>query len=69
MLDLLRHFIDDVEAFPGMALIVLTTDAFYDESSPRSFYQYNALQTRIAQEVRDSKHPNPIAMLSHIGGV
>jgi hypothetical protein len=67
MLDLLRHFIDDLEAFPGMALIVLTTDAFYDERSPRSFFQYNALQTRIAQEVRDSVHPNPVAMLSHLG--
>jgi hypothetical protein len=68
MLDLLRHFIDDVESFPGLALVILTTDAFYDGASPRNYMMYNALQTRIGQEVRDAAHPNPVAMLVHIGG-
>lgn len=66
MMDLLRHFLDDVETFPGFALVVLTSDRFYDVSQPRSYQTYNALNMRIAQEVRDARRANPVAILNHL---
>lgn len=63
MLDFLRHFIDDIESFPGFSLVVLTSDEFYDVASPRNFRDYDALQTRIGQEVRLAKVANPAAAL------
>ena len=69
MLDLLRHFLDDIETFPGFALVVLTSDRFYDTAQPRNYSSYNALASRISQEVRDANRANPVAILNHLEAV
>ncbi|MEP6755830.1 MAG: hypothetical protein ABJA67_10040 [Chthonomonadales bacterium] len=66
MLQLLRRFIDEIESFHGLLLIVLTTPDFYDQHSPRNFFNYDALQTRIGQEVHDVDRANPSAALVHL---
>jgi hypothetical protein len=68
MLSLLRHFIDDIDGFENFLLTVLTTPRFYDLDSRRSYYNYDALQTRIGLEVRDARRANPAAALVHLGG-
>jgi|YNPMSStandDraft_1061717.scaffolds.fasta_scaffold04757_4 hypothetical protein len=67
MLSLLRHFIDDIDRFERFMLVVLTSPEFYDSDSPRSYVNYDALQTRIGIEVRDTTRPNPFASLVHLG--
>lgn len=69
MLDLLRHFLDDIETFPGFGLVVLTSDRFYDTAQSRNYTSYNALATRISQEVRDVNRANPVAILNHLEAV
>lgn len=68
MLSLLRHFIDDIDGFENFLLTVLTTPRFYDLASRRSYFNYDALQTRIGLEVRDARRANPAAALVHLGG-
>jgi len=60
---LLRDFIDEIDAFSGTALIVRTNYKFLHEESRRSWHIYEALQTRIMDEVRDEKLANPVAGL------
>jgi hypothetical protein len=66
MLSLLRHFIDEIDRFERLLLVVLTSPAFYDISSRRSYFNYDALQTRIGLEVRDAHRANPAAALVHL---
>lgn len=68
MLTMIRHFIDEIDWFERFLLIVLTTPKFYDSTSPRNYNQYDALQTRIGLEVRDTRKANPAASLVHLGG-
>lgn len=69
MLTLLRRFIDEIDRFERFLLVVLTTPNFYkqrDQDAPsvqRSYFDYDALQTRIGQEVYDTRYPNPAAAL------
>lgn len=67
MLALLRRFIDEIDGFERFCLLVLTSPAFYDSSSRRNYFDYNALQTRIGLEVRDARRANPAAALVHLG--
>ena len=69
MLALLRRFIDEIDSFERFLLVVLTSPAFYEESSKgkRSYNDYDALQTRIGLEVRDTRRANPAAALVHLG--
>jgi len=68
MLSLLRRFIDEIDRFPGMALVVMTKPQFYgpDLANERRFRDYNALHTRIGQEVSDRLRANPDAALVHL---
>lgn len=66
MLSLLRHFIDDIDRFERFLLVVLTSPRFYDSIEPRNYNNYDALQTRIGQEVRDIHRPNPVAALVNL---
>ena len=66
MLQLLRRFIDEIEGFDRFCLVVLTSPEYYDRSSERNYYNYDALQTRIGLEVHDAKRANPIAALVHL---
>jgi len=68
MLSLLRRFIDEIDRFRGLALIVLTSPTYYAPSAlkERRYTDYAALQTRIGEEVSDRQRPNPDAALIHL---
>jgi hypothetical protein len=73
MLTILRRFIDEVDTLDNVMLVVLTTPNFYkdktlDDSIKRCYFDYDALQTRIGQEVHDISHANPAASLVHLEG-
>lgn len=68
MLSLLRHFIDDIDQFERLLLVVLTSPDYYDSASARNYNNYDALQTRIGLEVRDEHRANPVAALVHLSG-
>lgn len=67
MLAQLRRFVDEIHWIERFMLVVLTTPAFYDDASPRNYWNYDALQTRIGLEVHDAKRANPTATLVHLG--
>jgi len=66
ILQLLRRFIDEIELFERLCLIVLTSPAYYEPSSERNYFNYDALQTRIGLEVHDSTRANLLAALVHL---
>jgi hypothetical protein len=73
MLTMLRRFIDEVDTLDNFLLVVLTSPNFYkdkmlDESIKRCYFDYDALQTRIGQEVHDTRYANLAASLVHLGG-
>lgn len=68
MLAQLRRFIDEIDWFERFMLVVLTTPEFYDDASPRNYWDYDALQSRIGLEVHDAKRANLTAALVHLGG-
>ena len=61
--ELLREFIDDVDRLSGTLLIVTTNYEFLDEQSARGYGIYQALRTRIMDDVRDRTLVNPVASL------
>lgn len=67
MLAQLRRFIDEIDWFERFMLIVLTTPRFYDDSSTRNYWDYDALQSRVGLEVHDARRANPAAALVHLG--
>jgi hypothetical protein len=72
MLTLLRRFIDEIDWFERFLLVVLTSPGFYrnkrlDPTVKRCYFDYDALQTRIGQEVHDARYANPSAALVHLG--
>lgn len=67
MLAQLRRFVDEIHWFERFMLVVLTTSGFYDDASPRNYWNYDALQTRIGLEVHDARRANPAAALVHLG--
>jgi hypothetical protein len=67
MLTLIRQFIDEIDWFDRMLLVVLTSPKFYDSESRRNYNNYDALQTRIGLEVQDARRANPAAALVHLG--
>lgn len=72
MLQTIRRFIDEIDRFERFLLVILTTPAFYrdktlDPSVKRCYFDYDALQTRIGQEVHDARHANPAASLVRLG--
>lgn len=72
MLTMVRRFIDEVGIFERFLLIILTSPNFYKDKSierdvKRCYFDYDALQTRIGQEVHDASHANPAASLVYLG--
>ena len=64
--ELLREFIDGVDRLAGALLVVATGDAFLvDEAGrgSRGFGIYEALKTRVMNDVRDRRLVNPVAAL------
>jgi hypothetical protein len=70
MLASLRRFIDEIDRFPGLFMVVLTPPSYYaaSERGRRTFYDYDALQTRIGQEIADTGRANPAAALVDLEG-
>lgn len=68
MLSLIRRFIDEIDRFTHFMLVILTTPGYYDMDSPRHYFDYDALQTRIGLEMHDAHRANPTASLVHLGG-
>jgi len=67
MLTTIRRFIDEVDWFERFLLVIQTSPRFYDILSRRSYFNYDALQTRIGLEVHDQQKSNPAAALVHLG--
>jgi hypothetical protein len=72
MLTMIRRFIDEIDWIEHFLLVILTTPRFYqsrafDSSVKRSYFDYDALQTRIGLEVHDARRANPCAALVHLG--
>ncbi len=70
MLSLLRGFIDSAGEIERTFLVVLTDPEYYgDRDGPRCrrVTDYDALSTRIGQEVYDPRFSNPCAALVHLG--
>lgn len=69
MLALLRHLIDAGTMLERTLLVVLSSPDYYSDPAPgrRTFFDYEALQTRIGLEVHDARRGNPCAALAHLG--
>ena len=64
--ELLREFIDGVDRLTGALLVVVTNSDFLDDRSDRrsrGYGIYEALRTRVMDDVRDRNRVNPIASL------
>ena len=68
--ELLREFIDGVDRLNGALLVVVTNRDFLDDRSDRrsrGYGIYEALRTRVMDDVRDRNRVNPIASLVRLG--
>ena len=62
--ELLREFIDGTDRLLGTLMVIVTNSEFLDEDSKsRGFGIYQALMTRVMDDVRDKTLVNPIASL------
>ena len=66
--ELLREFIDGVDRLTNTLLTVVTDQEFLDDDprSPRGYGIYQALRTRVMDDVRDRNLVNPVASLVRI---
>ena len=61
--ELLREFVDDADRLSHTLLLVATSGDFVDDQAPRGWRIYDALRTRVMDDVRDRHHVNPVAAL------
>ena len=61
--ELLREFLDGVDRLSGTLMVVVTNYEFLDENSARGYGIYQALRTRVMDDVRDKILVNPVAAL------
>ena len=62
--ELLREFVDDVDRLPGTFLLVATgPEMLNDERGTRGFAIYEALKTRVMDDVHDKHTANPVSSL------
>ena len=64
--ELLREFVDDVDRLAGTLMLVATGPGFVDDgpgARSRGFGIYQALKTRVMNDVRDRNRINPVASL------
>lgn len=65
--ELLREFIDGVDRLTNALMVIVTDQEFLDDSRSRRGYGiYQALQTRVMDDVRDRNLVNPVASLVRI---
>lgn len=65
--ELLREFVDDTDRLQATLIIVATSHDFIDDDAPRGWRSYDALRTRVMDDVRDRHHVNPVAALVRLG--
>ena len=62
--ELLREFVDDVDRLAGTVMLVTTGEGFLDDDQRgRGFGIYEALKTRVMDDVYDRNLVNPVASL------
>ncbi len=61
--EVLREFIDNIDRLRGALLVVATDEMFVDDNAPKGWGLYNALRTRVMDDVRDRHAVNPVAAL------
>ena len=64
--ELLREFVDDIDRLAGTLMLVATGPGFVDDepgARSRGFGIYEALKTRVMDDVRDRNRVNPVAAL------
>ena len=61
--ELLREFIDGVDRRHGTLFVIASDYDFPDEGAPRGYGIYQALRTRVMDDVRDRNLVNPAAAL------
>lgn len=67
--ELLRELVDDVDRLPGLFLVVVANEEFLDTDKKfRGYGIYEALQTRIMDDVRDRNLVNPVASVVQFSG-
>ena len=65
--EMLREFIDDVDRLSGVLLTVLTGYEFLDpDPKARGWGIYDALRTRVMDDVRDRDIANPVSVLVRV---
>lgn len=65
--EVLRECIDDVDHLAGTLLVVAPDESFIDEHSNRGWGLYDALRTRVMNDVYDKEIVNPVAALVRLG--
>ena len=67
--ELLREFVDDVDRLAGTLMLVTTGEGFLDDDPRgRGFGIYEALKTRVMDDVYDRNLVNPVASLVRLSG-
>lgn len=61
--EVLREFVDTTDQLTGALMIVVTNYDFLDEAGPKGYHIYQALMTRIMDDVHDKNQVNPMASL------
>ena len=61
--EVLREFVDRIDRLTGTLLVVAASYEFLDEASPKSYAIYQALYTRVLDDVHDRNLVNPVASL------
>jgi hypothetical protein len=61
--EVLREFVDATDRLTGALMVVVTNNEFLDETGPKGYHIYQALMTRIMDDVHDKNQVNPMASL------
>ena len=61
--EVLREFVDATDQLTGALMVVVTDNEFLDETGPKGYHIYQALMTRIMDDVHDKNQVNPMASL------
>ncbi len=61
--EVLREFVDTTDQLTGALMVVVTNSEFLDETGPKGYHIYQALMTRIMDDVHDKNQVNPMASL------
>jgi hypothetical protein len=64
--EVLRQFIDGIDKLDGVLVAVFPAPSFLDPDNPRGMGVYSALKTRVYDEVKDRRYPNPTGALVRV---